>query len=209
MKRVYSAVLIAMLVLVVGCQDSNIKNRLKGDVKTTPTTEEKTQKDTSSNKDVTMTFDSTSKETPVDVREGVIIDNDVPQEQTVTVTVNKDDVDNDTDTVKDSEGVIIPDATVMKRIQGFRIQIMSVSNKNTADTVSKQLMERWETAKKGSMSYQYRENIPIYIEYYEPFWKIRVGNYKNKTEAEDQLKNVKRLGYTDAWIVQSMIIVKE
>lgn len=209
MKKVYAVALIAMLIMTVGCQDSNIKTRLKGDVKTTPTTEEKTQKDTSSSKDVTMKFDPASKETPVDVREGVIIDNDMPQEQTVTVTVNKDDADSDTIAVKDSEGVIIPDATVMKRVQGFRIQIMSVSNKNTADTISKQLLDRWEGARKGSMSYTYRENIPIYIEYYEPFWKIRVGNYKTKTDAENQLKDVKRLGYSDAWIVQSMIIVKE
>ncbi len=207
MKKVYYGVsVLVLMVTIIGCQDSNIKNRLKGDVKTTPQTEEKND----TKKDVTVKFDATQKETPVDVREGVIIDNDMPQEQTVTVTVKKDDTDDEpTETVKDSEGVIIPDATIMKRIQGYRIQIMSVSNKTTADTISKQLLDRWESARKGSMSYTYRDNIPIYIEYYEPFWKIRIGNYKSKPDAENQLKDIKRLGYADAWIVQSMIIVKE
>ncbi len=204
----YVILICISLLLLAGCQDKNIKDRLKTNVNDTS---EKTDNNTSKDgkKDVTIKFDNSKKETPVDVKEGIIIDTDTQQEQTVTVTVQKNDTDKDPNADTEEGTITVPDATIMKRIQGFRIQVMSVSNKDTADKISQQLLERWENAKKGSMSYYYRENIAIYIEFYEPFWKIRVGNFKNKSEAEEHLKDVKRLGYSDAWVVSSMILIKE
>ena len=60
-------------------------------------------------------------------------------------------------------------------ISGFRVQVFS-SNiqrtaKNNAFAIEKQIQEVFP-------------NQPVYVNYTSPFWKVRVGDFKTKTEAQ-------------------------
>ena len=60
-------------------------------------------------------------------------------------------------------------------VSGFRVQVFS-SNiqrtaKNNAFAIEKQIQEVFP-------------NQPVYVNYTSPFWKVRVGDFKTKTEAQ-------------------------
>lgn len=47
--------------------------------------------------------------------------------------------------------------------------------------------------------------VPVYIEYDEPFYKVRVGDFRTESEAEEIRKILVENGYDSAWIVETEI----
>lgn len=76
---------------------------------------------------------------------------------------------------------------------GFRIQIFSSSNQNTANQI--QTKARFVLERKD-----------IYVEYEPPFFKVRVGNFKHQTEAIKTLEAIKKGGYQTSFLVQTQIM---
>ena len=56
-------------------------------------------------------------------------------------------------------------------IQAFRIQIAFASTKNEINTMKLNFMKKFP-------------NVPIYLSYSAPYYKLRVGNFRTKFEAE-------------------------
>ncbi len=50
---------------------------------------------------------------------------------------------------------------------------------------------------------------PVFIDYEVPYFKVRVGNFGDKEDAEDYQMAVKSTGYTSAWVVLVNINIKE
>lgn len=50
---------------------------------------------------------------------------------------------------------------------------------------------------------------PVYLDYEVPYFKIRVGNFTDREQAEDYLQRVKAAGYPKAWVVMVTVGVKE
>ncbi|MDR0982728.1 MAG: hypothetical protein LBM07_05750 [Culturomica sp.] len=70
-----------------------------------------------------------------------------------------------------------------KTINGYRIQIFSGSSYDyTLEDV---------TAVKDEFS-QYFPNVPVYLDYFDPDFKIRVGNFKTRLESIPMLKRIRR-----------------
>lgn len=46
----------------------------------------------------------------------------------------------------------------------------------------------------------------IYLDYEQPYYKIRVGNYDDREEAEGAKQAVRDLGFRDAWVVRTRIL---
>ena len=44
----------------------------------------------------------------------------------------------------------------------------------------------------------------VYVEYFEPYYKIRVGDFLEKKEAEVMRERAYELGFVDAWIVETI-----
>lgn len=44
-------------------------------------------------------------------------------------------------------------------------------------------------------------DLPFFLSYEAPFFKLFVGDFKSRVEAETYLSKIKKHGYTDAWIV--------
>ena len=85
------------------------------------------------------------------------------------------------------------------KTQGYRIQVFSGGN------------SRADRQKAESAGMLMKSNIPtepIYVHFYSPSWKCRMGNYKTLEEAQRMLAMVKKLGYKQACIVKGTISVQ-
>lgn len=79
--------------------------------------------------------------------------------------------------------------------QSFRIQLFSSKAYGT-----------------GKQAFKIAEEIfdrPVYLDYEVPYYKIRVGNFANRDDAELYLLKVRTAGYSDAWVVAVNINVHE
>ena len=77
-------------------------------------------------------------------------------------------------------------------LRGFSIQIMADGD---IDIIRKE-KNKAQTA----------INKPVFIVFIEPYYKLWVGDFNTKAQAEEILPEVKRNGYKDAWIVNTASI---
>lgn len=80
-----------------------------------------------------------------------------------------------------------------ERSQGFRIQIFassSIDEANAAKVVAE------EKALRDS----------IYVVYDPPVYKVRVGDYSTRLEANQHLTRLINIGYPDAWVVSDRVV---
>jgi hypothetical protein len=68
----------------------------------------------------------------------------------------------------------------IKKMEGFRIQITSFSGEN-----SKSLIDKTSVVFK-----QQFPNVPCNISYFEPYFRLRAGNFRTKLEAYRALKEI-------------------
>lgn len=78
--------------------------------------------------------------------------------------------------------------------QGYRIQILKASG-NDALTLT-------EGAKAKFMK-KYTD-APVYLTFDEPYYRVRVGDFRTRLEAEKFLKKISRK-YPGAWVIQDYI----
>ena len=76
-------------------------------------------------------------------------------------------------------------------VKGYRVQIIISQNENELKEIQESLMQ--------SVDHK------IYIIFELPNYKLRVGNFLNRKEAENFQKKIVRLGYRTAWVVPTMI----
>lgn len=80
-------------------------------------------------------------------------------------------------------------------IFGFRVQLYSTSDYYEAMAV------RDEAGTKLGDD--------IYVDYEQPYYKVRAGNFTDRQKAEEARSLAKSFGYTDAWIIQTNVLLKE
>lgn len=76
---------------------------------------------------------------------------------------------------------------------GYRVQIFATLKKENAQRVANE-------AKKILSK-------PVYIEYIPPFYKVRVGDFKSRDDAEEYKEYLRANGYPDAFVVETEIKV--
>ncbi|NLG19356.1 MAG: SPOR domain-containing protein [Fibrobacter sp.] len=62
---------------------------------------------------------------------------------------------------------------------------------------------RVETLREQKREAEVRTNLPMYISYEAPYYKLLAGDFDVRSDAENSLKKIKKIGYSDAWIVSS------
>jgi hypothetical protein len=102
------------------------------------------------------------------------------------------------DTLHRTQLEIPKDTVVMQEeaVQGFRIQVFSSSGVDEANLVRSLVQEKFS---KDS----------VYVEYDAPVYKIRVGDFINRYEANQRLPEFIEKGYRDAWIVPDRIVQRK
>ena len=76
-------------------------------------------------------------------------------------------------------------------IKGYRVQIVISQNEQELQDVKTEIEKSI--------------NEQTYIIFELPNYKLRVGNFLNRKEAENLQKKIARLGYRTAWVVPTMI----
>lgn len=79
--------------------------------------------------------------------------------------------------------------------RGFRVQIFSATGREAAERAVEEARQRLE-----------REDI--YIEFEPPYFKVRVGNFRAKSDADAFLKTARRSGYDTPFPIQTEILSK-
>jgi hypothetical protein len=52
-------------------------------------------------------------------------------------------------------------------------------------------------------------NLPIYLDYEVPYYKLRVGDFQTRDEAENMVPEIKNIGYRNAWVARVVLRVQE
>lgn len=89
-----------------------------------------------------------------------------------------------------------PEMSPLKAVRGYRIQLFSLRDKKAADEAKRRLEKQLADL----------PGARIYIDHESPYYKVRVGDYRTKAEAEQRMKTLRdRKGFSDAWIVETLI----
>ena len=78
---------------------------------------------------------------------------------------------------------------------GYRIQVLSTELSSKADSLQS-ILARIVTDS-------------VYIAYEVPNYKVRVGDFINRYEAEELQKEIIKLGYRSAWIIRTRVDVNQ
>jgi cell division protein FtsN len=76
-------------------------------------------------------------------------------------------------------------------ISGWRVQLYADTDRRKAQTVKEEASRRLGQA--------------VYVEFIEPYYRVRVGNCRTEDEAREIAKEAKKNGYPDAFPVRSLI----
>tara|TARA_B100000965_G_C19033558_1_gene516369 strand:- start:138 stop:557 length:420 start_codon:yes stop_codon:yes gene_type:complete len=76
-------------------------------------------------------------------------------------------------------------------IEGFRIQILATNQLSKAEMLQKDLSDIL--------------NKKIYIVFEAPNYKVRVGNFIDRSKAENFRQNIIKKGYPSSWIIRTRI----
>jgi len=110
----------------------------------------------------------------------------IPRKTTKVVSPGGDyslyDMENDSTKTVVTPGNLVP---------GFRVQIFA-SNTN-------------EGANKIASEARFKFTESVYVEYENPYYKVRIGDLKNRADAETLREKARNVGYSDAWIVQTQV----
>lgn len=105
-----------------------------------------------------------------------------------------------------NEEVDIPTVDMRKKVMrhsykvnGYRVQAFAGGNSRADKIKARKAGERLKMA---------FPDQPIYVHFYSPSWKCRMGNYRSYEEANRYLKKVKALGYKQACILKGKITVQ-
>ena len=79
--------------------------------------------------------------------------------------------------------------------QGYRIQVISTNNRTKAMEAKTKI-------------YQHFPELKAYLMYQSPFFKLKVGNFTEREEAESYLQNILTLFPTGVYVVRDIVEVK-
>lgn len=81
-----------------------------------------------------------------------------------------------------------------KLIEGFRIQLLSTKDLESANRSKAMAQERFS-------------HLPLkfYLEFDSPYYKVRAGDFKTREEAESMRGIIRSRGYPQAWIVKTKV----
>jgi septal ring-binding cell division protein DamX len=76
-----------------------------------------------------------------------------------------------------------------KELEVFRIQIFE----STVASIARAEAKRFQNILGDT----------VYINFETPLYKLRIGNYANRKNAEDAIESISKLGAKDAWIIRT------
>jgi len=98
------------------------------------------------------------------------------------------------------------DKGVTQTVEGFRIQVYSAQDKQSADQFREQVRQWWSEAQEDVPEDVFGRSLPIVVEYGQPYYRVRIGAFATRDEASDALSFVQR-EFTDAFVARSTVTI--
>jgi hypothetical protein len=95
---------------------------------------------------------------------------------------------------------------VAQTVEGFRVQVFSTQDRRAANRVEEEVRTWWQDAKRNAPDRLFADEIEVVIEYRPPYYRVRVGAFATRDEAEDALGFVQQ-EFGDAFIARSTVTV--
>ncbi|NIW78668.1 MAG: hypothetical protein GWN16_04050 [Calditrichae bacterium] len=81
-----------------------------------------------------------------------------------------------------------------RKLDGFRVQLFATKE-----------IEKATLEKKEAEYLFFDDSVAVYIEFDSPMYKVRIGDCRNREQAESLRQLARRKGYPTAWIVKTKI----
>lgn len=88
----------------------------------------------------------------------------------------------------------------IKKVAGYRIQVYFGGNKREDKNAAEQIGHKV----KAAFPLQ-----PVYVHFYSPRWACRVGNFEDRKEAQELLKEMRKAGFRQAVIIECRVTVRD
>lgn len=140
---------------------------------------------------------SSTKFDPLDLPQDTrIIPQLQPHKGEIIGSGNTADTNSDTEEIKPAE----PAKPIKPQIDSLASQALRIQLHST---------ELFGDAKRERLIAEEIFDQPVYLDYEVPYYKVRVGSFSDRKDAENYLHKAKTAGYQNAWIVAVRVNVKE
>ena len=128
------------------------------------------------NKQVEEDFDITPYETEIDIEAPPISTDKLPPD------------------IWYEYSTLTPDSArkIIGTADGYRVQVISTDDIDEANLVRSEI-------------YQHTSRKEVYVIFEPPFYKVKVGDFTSKTEAENLRFKLNQLGYTESKVIQETV----
>ncbi len=100
-------------------------------------------------------------------------------------------------------------AGISRTVDGYRIQIFQTQDKRTADREIEQVTDWWRSEKAVSASDLFKSRQPpVYIFYRQPYYRIRLGDFQTREQAQKMLRALQER-YPAAAIVPDTVTIEQ
>ena len=138
--------------------------------------ESKTETTTEETKEITEDFDITPYKTEINIEAPPITSDNLPPNVWYGYSVANPD----------------HEKRIIGTIDGYRVQVLSTDDMEEANSIRAEIYEK--TGRKE-----------VYIIFEPPFYRVKVGDFSSKSEANDLKFKLNQLGYTEAKVVQEAV----
>lgn len=94
-----------------------------------------------------------------------------------------------------------------RTVQGFRIQVASSVEKDEAVAVEEQAKQWWRSEGSSGASDVLPAELPTYVVYRQPYYRVRIGNFASRSEAERALAMVESR-FPGSFIVPDTVTIR-
>lgn len=95
---------------------------------------------------------------------------------------------------------------VEQTVEGFRIQVFSAQDQEAAQEFRERVRRWWEQTESRAPDDLFRSSPPIVIEYSQPYYRVRIGAFADREDAEEALEFVHN-EYSGAFVARSTVTV--
>lgn len=105
--------------------------------------------------------------------------------------------------VPDQAGPPTPTEPQARQVEGFRVQVFTSSNRDTAERVRSEAVRWWEGAQSSPGA---PATMEVIVGYQQPYYRVRMGAFATRAQADEALILV-RSRYPEAFLVPDLVTV--
>ena len=105
--------------------------------------------------------------------------------------------------IPDQAGVPAPQEPQAQQVDGYRVQVFSSASRAAAESVRGEAVDWWERAQSSAGA---PETMEVQVAYLQPYYRVRMGAFASREEAEAALALVRRQ-YPEAFLVPDLVTV--